>query len=142
MAPYYQSWRHSSHASWATCNDCHVPQHNFIRQYGFKAADGIYHAAVFSVWKEPQVIRPRTASYNVIMDNCIRCHTALNTEFVKTGMITYADTLQGEGKACWDCHTQVPHTTISSISSAPHAIVPLPESPVPEWLKYSMNRTQ
>ena len=138
MAPYYQSWNHSSHAQWATCNDCHVPQDNIFEQYGFKAIDGLYHAAVFTLRKEPQVIRPRDASYRVIMNNCIRCHTQLNTEFVKTGMISYADAKEGKGKACWDCHTQVPHTKVSNLSSSPNAIAPLPESPVPEWLKNMM----
>lgn len=139
MTPYYQSWNHSSHAQWATCNDCHVPHNNVINKYAFKAKDGLYHAAVFTVKGEPQVIRPRDESYGVIMDNCIRCHTQLNTEFVKTGMISYCEVKEGKGKACWDCHTQVPHTNVSSLSSAPNAIVPLPQSPVPDWLKKKMN---
>lgn len=138
MTPYYQSWNHSSHAQWATCNDCHVPHDNVVNQYAFKAKDGLYHAAVFTMRGEPQVIRPREESYGVIMNNCIRCHTQLNTEFVKTGMITYCEAKEGKGKACWDCHTQVPHTKIGSLSSSPNAIVPLPASPVPNWLKKSM----
>ncbi len=140
MTPYYQSWVHSSHAQWANCNDCHVPHHNVVSKYAFKAKDGLYHAAVFTVQGEPQVIRPRKESNNVIMENCIRCHTQLNTEFVKTGMITYTEAKNGEGKACWDCHTQIPHTNIGSLSSSPNAIVPLPESPVPDWLKNIMNK--
>ncbi|WP_296945089.1 cytochrome c nitrite reductase small subunit [uncultured Dysgonomonas sp.] len=140
MTPYYQSWNHSSHAQWATCNDCHVPQDNIISKYAFKAKDGLYHAAVFTINGEPQVIRPRDESYGVIMDNCIRCHTQLNTEFVNTGMISYCDVQEGKGKACWDCHTQVPHSKISNLSSSPNAIVPLPASPVPEWLKKRMNK--
>ena len=100
--------------------------------------DGLYHSAVFTLKNEPQVIRPREASYNVIMDNCIRCHTQLNTEFVKTGMISYTETKSGAGKSCWDCHTQVPHTKVSNLSSSPNAIVPLPKSPVPDWLKEIM----
>lgn len=142
MAPYYQSWNHSSHAQWATCNDCHVPQDNAIEKYAFKAMDGLYHAAVFTVKAEPQVIRPRDASYEVIMNNCIRCHTQLNTEFVNTGMITYADVKGGEGKACWDCHTSVPHTKVSNLAASPHAIVPLPASPVPDWLKQIMKNNK
>ncbi|MGV8091588.1 MAG: cytochrome c nitrite reductase small subunit [Mangrovibacterium sp.] len=138
MTPYYQSWNRSSHAQWATCNDCHVPQDNTVNKYAFKAKDGLYHAAVFTVKSEPQVIRPREASYKVIMNNCIRCHTELNTGFVKTGMIDYYDVKEGKGKACWDCHTQVPHTKVSNLSSSPHAIVPLPASPVPDWLKKRM----
>jgi len=140
MTPYYQSWNHSSHAQWATCNDCHVPQDNVLNKYAFKAKDGLYHAAVFTIKGEPNVIRPREESCEVIMNNCIRCHTQLNTEFVKTGMIDYCDVKEGKGKACWDCHTQVPHTKISNLSSSPNAIVPLPESPVPDWLKKRMKK--
>ena len=135
MTPYYHSWNHSSHAQWATCNDCHVPQNNVVEKFAFKAMDGLYHAAVFTAGKEPQVIRPRNASYTVIMNNCIRCHEQLNTEFVKTGMITYTEAKEGHGKACWDCHTAVPHTKNSNLASSPNAILPLPVSPVPEWLK-------
>lgn len=140
MTPYYQSWDHSSHAQWATCNDCHVPHDNIINTYAFKAKDGLYHAAVFTLRKEPTAIRPKDASYSVIMNNCIRCHTQLNTEFVKTGMIGYCDVKEGKGKACWDCHTEVPHTKISSIVASPNAIVPLPKSPVPQWLKERMKK--
>ena len=139
MTPYYHSWMHSSHRIRATCNDCHVPHNNVINKYAFKAKDGIYHAAVFTLRGEPQVIRPKDASKSVIMENCIRCHTQLNTEFVKTGMITYTQAKEGEGKACWDCHREVPHTVVSNLSSSPNAQIPLPKSPVPEWLKKLMN---
>lgn len=140
MAPYYQSWMHSSHAQWANCNDCHVPHDNLASKYAFKAVDGLYHSVVFTFKDEPQVIRPRQASQEVIMNNCIRCHTQLNTEFVNTGMIGYAQVKHGEGKACWDCHREIPHSVTSNLSSSPNAIVPLPESPVPEWLKGLMKK--
>ncbi|MFT3995111.1 MAG: cytochrome c nitrite reductase small subunit [Dysgonomonas sp.] len=140
MTPYYQTWNHSSHAQWATCNDCHVPHDNVVSKYAFKAKDGLYHAAVFTMKAEPQVIRPREESYEVIMNNCIRCHTQLNTEFVNTGMISYCEVKEGKGKACWDCHTQVPHSKVSNLSASPNAIVPLPKSPVPDWLKNKMKK--
>jgi len=140
MAPYYQSWQKSSHQPWATCNDCHVPQDNFVKGYAFKAKDGLYHAAVFTLRAEPQVIRPRNESYGAIMENCIRCHTQLNTEFVKTGMVKYAQVAKGEARACWDCHREVPHGGMSNLAMSPNAIVPLPESPVPSWLKKMMKK--
>lgn len=140
ITPYYQSWNHSAHAQWATCNDCHVPHNNIVSKYAFKAKDGLYHAAVFTAKAEPQVIRPRDESYGVIMNNCIRCHTQLNTEFVKTGMIEYCEVKEGKGKACWDCHSEVPHSKVSNLSASPNAIVPLPTSPVPEWLKNKMKK--
>lgn len=76
MSSYYATWSHSSHATRATCNDCHVPHPSVIAKYYFKAKDGLYHAAVFTAHAEPQVLRPRTASATVIMNNCIRCHAA------------------------------------------------------------------
>lgn len=140
MTPYYQSWLHSSHAEWATCNDCHLPHDSFVSKYAFKAMDGLYHSAVFTLKAEPDVIRAREASSKVIMNNCIRCHTQLNQEFVKTGMISYTEVKEGKGKACWDCHRQTPHTVVSNLSSSPNVIAPMPKSPVPAWLKKSMKR--
>ena len=110
MSPYYATWFHSSHARDATCN-------------------------AFLTKSEPQVIQAHEASSQVIMNNCIRCHTQLNTEFVKTGKIDYMMSMAGDGKACWDCHRDVPHGGKNSLSATPGAIVPLPESPVPEWLR-------
>jgi len=140
MAPYYQSWSRSSHSTWATCNDCHVPQNNIFNSYLFKAEDGLYHLGVYIMHGEPQVIRTREASNVVIMQNCIRCHTQLNQEFVKTGHATWADVQAGQAKACWDCHVEMPHTRISNLASsaAPGATAPLPASPVPAWLKDMM----
>lgn len=140
MTPYYSSWQHSAHANWTTCNDCHVPHNNVIEKYAFKAKDGLYHAAVFTARKEPIAIRAREGSSEVIMQNCIRCHTDLNTAMVKTGFHDFKDVEKGEAKACWDCHREVAHGPESSILSAPNAIVPLPKSPIPEWLKKQMQK--
>ena len=103
MSPYYATWFHSSHARDATCNDCHVPHENIVKKWTFKGMDGMKHVAAFLTKSEPQVIQAHEASSQVIMNNCIRCHTQLNTEFVKTGKIDYMMSMVGEGKACWDC---------------------------------------
>lgn len=140
MTPYHHSWMHSSHALWAHCNDCHVPHGNVFNKYLFKAKDGLYHSYVFTMRDEPMAIRPRQESYEVIMDNCIRCHSQLNREFVTTGMIGYVEAKEdGKGKACWDCHREVPHGKMSNLASSPNApLTPLPKSPVPNWLKKIM----
>lgn len=139
MTPYYESWRHSSHAPWTNCNDCHVPHDNIIKKYAFKAKDGLYHSAIFTLRMEPVAIRPRDESYEVIMDNCIRCHSSLNSSCLKNTAIKYSETKEGKGKACWDCHREVPHGRMSSIHSSPNApLTPLPKSPVPKWLKDKM----
>ena len=138
----YATWFHSSHARDATCNDCHVPHENIVKKWTFKGMDGMKHVAAFLTKSEPQVIQAHEASSQVIMNNCIRCHTQLNTEFVKTGKIDYMMSMVGEGKACWDCHRDVPHGGKNSLSATPAAIVPLPESPVPEWLRKMVNNKE
>ena len=142
MTPYYASWSHSSHGRDATCNDCHVPHSSLLAKYGFKAMDGMKHVAYFVTHSERQAIMAEDASAEVIMDNCIRCHTQLNQEFVKTGRIDYMMAKRDEGKACWDCHRSVPHGGMNSLSSTPNAegVTPLPPSPVPQWLQSLMAR--
>lgn len=110
MTPYYATWQHSSHARGATCNDCHVPHQNAARKWIFKGMDGVKHVAAFLTHSERQAIQAQPASSQVIMDNCVRCHTQLNTEFVTTGKIDYMMAQAGERKACWDCHRDVPHS--------------------------------
>lgn len=140
MAPYYATWMHSSHSRNATCNDCHVPHENLARKYAFKGVDGMKHVAAFLTFSEPQAPEAQTASNQVIMNNCIRCHTELNTQLVKTGKIDFMMAQAGQGKACWDCHRDVPHGGKNSLSSTPEANVPYPESPVPSWLQDMINR--
>ena len=135
MGPYYATWQHSSHKMVATCNDCHVPHNNILNKYFFKAKDGLRHSYIFTMRKEPQAMQAITASQEVIYDNCVRCHSQLNQEFVKTGKMTHKQLTHGEGRACWDCHRDVPHGGKNSLSSTPGAIVPYPKSPVPDWLR-------
>ncbi len=134
MTSYYATWQHSSHARVTNCNDCHVPHNNAFNKYFFKAKDGLYHATIFTLRAEPQVIKIKEAGTNVVQKNCQRCHSDLN-ENVKTMGATLESRNHGEGKLCWDCHREVPHGRVNSLSSAPNAQVPLTDSPVPEWLK-------
>lgn len=138
MTPYYATWSHSSHGRDATCNDCHVPHENVARKYFFKGTDGMKHVFAFVTHNERQVPEAQVESSQVIMNNCIRCHTQLNAELVKTGKVDYMMTQTGNGNACWDCHRSVPHGGKNSLAATPAAIVPLPESPVPEWLQRLM----
>ncbi|WP_211604730.1 cytochrome c nitrite reductase small subunit [Porphyromonas gingivalis] len=135
MGPYYATWQHSSHAMRATCNDCHVPHNSIFSKYYFKAADGLRHSYVFTMRNEPQRMQAISASQAVIYDNCVRCHTQLNQEFVRTGMLTRADIRTEEEKACWDCHRDVPHGGKNSLSATPNGIISYPKSPVPQWLR-------
>ena len=134
MAPQYATWSHSSHREWTHCNDCHVPHTNVVSKYYFKAADGLRHATVFTLRNEPQVIQIRHAGVKVVQDNCLRCHDQVLHGFKYFG----GDSRQYEEaqeRLCWDCHREVPHGRVNSLASTPWARVPLPESPVPDWLK-------
>ncbi|MDR2350855.1 MAG: cytochrome c nitrite reductase small subunit [Deltaproteobacteria bacterium] len=134
MGTYYQSWKGSSHYARATCNDCHVPQDGFARKWYFKATDGLYHAAVYTLSAEPQVIRPRAGSNRVIMENCIRCHEQLVTEFTRMN-VNMNDALAGKDKTCWDCHRDLAHGGVSGLGTTDNLPNPFPESPAPQWLR-------
>lgn len=140
MSPYYATWAHSSHSRNATCNDCHVPHENMVRKYAFKGADGMKHVAMFVTHSEDMSPKIGDAGSQVVMNNCIRCHTELNTTLVNTGKVDYMMTQVGKGKVCWDCHRQVPHGGTNSLARTPDAIVPMPKSAVPEWIQSMMKR--
>lgn len=135
MESYYATWSHSSHAVHTTCNDCHVPHDNLISKYYFKATDGLRHSYVFTMRGEPQSIKAIPASLRVIYDNCVRCHGPMNQDMVKTGLLKGKEITDGSHTACWDCHTEVPHGGSNSLSTTPNALVPFPDSPVPDWIK-------
>jgi cytochrome c nitrite reductase small subunit len=141
MYPQYASWMHSSHREWATCSDCHVPHDNFIRTYYFKASDGARHATIFTARAEPQVIRIKKAGVNVVQENCIRCHVDL-VQMTSLVEATGRSARMGEGKLCWECHDEVPHSSVRSLSSAPFSLVPRMPSVLPDWLSGYMSRNK
>lgn len=135
MTTQYASWARSSHAKVATCNDCHVPQDNFIRTYAFKASDGIRHATMFTFKLEPQVIQIKEAGANVVQENCERCHSNQVHQTYLSRPINLTEREEGIGKFCWDCHRETPHGRINSLSAFPHARVPQLNPVIPEWLQ-------
>ena len=112
----------------SACVNCHI-------------MDGLKHTAYFVMHSERQAPMAETLTGQVVMDNCIRCHEQLNTEFVKTGRMGYMKQQAQGGKACWDCHRNVPHGGMNSLMATPGAegVTPLPPSPVPGWLQNMMN---
>ncbi|MCK9208839.1 MAG: cytochrome c nitrite reductase small subunit [Salinivirgaceae bacterium] len=137
MAPQYATWQHSSHRQWTNCNDCHVPHNNVFNKYYFKAKDGIRHATIFTLRSEPQVIMIHEEGQEVVHQNCIRCHEKLLDVDQKLANNHFKH--ERTGRKCWECHREVPHGRVNSLSSTPYARVPLPESPVPDWLKMLMD---
>ena len=134
MAPQYATWFHSSHREYAHCNDCHVPHNNVANKYYFKAKDGLRHATVFTLKREPQVIFIKEEGSEVVQQNCVRCHSDLITDSKVLRWTDEYDHYRVDRK-CTDCHREVPHGRVNSLSSTPDARVPLPAAPVPAWFK-------
>ena len=134
MRTEFASWQHSSHREVAVCNDCHVPHNNVFNKYFFKAKDGLRHATMFTLRMEPQVIKMHEAGQEVVQKNCQGCHQNVNRD-VGLLHISLEDKMHGDGKLCWDCHREVPHGRVKGLNSAPNSKVPLPVSPVPEFIR-------
>lgn len=117
MIPQYSTWQRSSHARVAVCNDCHVPHDSLLSKYWFKAKDGSRHSLLFTLRRERQVIQAIPDSREVIQDNCVRCH-------IRTVETAVAPVHADFSRACVDCHREVPHGRVHSLSSTPHAAVP------------------
>jgi cytochrome c nitrite reductase small subunit len=138
MVPQFATWNHSSHREIASCNDCHVPHDNVFSHYYFKAKDGLRHATIFTLRAEPQVIHIKEAGIGVVQQNCIRCHEQL--------LLTAQQQIRNtnyhsdrENRLCWECHRETPHGRVNSLSIVSNARAPLPESPVPSWIKELTN---
>jgi cytochrome c nitrite reductase small subunit len=116
-----------------------VPHNNVFNKYFFKAKDGMRHATMFTLRLEPQVIQIHDAGKEVVQDNCIRCHINLLTDDAVKPLTAQAHFVRSERK-CWECHREVPHGRVNSLTSVPNARVPLPSSPVPDWLKNLMKK--
>ena len=139
MAPQYATWNHSSHRDGTNCNDCHVPHNNVFNKYFFKAKDGLRHATIFTLRREPQVIFIKEAGKEAVHKNCIRCHKDLITDI---RLLSYTDQthLNRIERDCRDCHRETPHGRVNSLSSVPYARVPLPGPVTPEWINNFMKQ--
>ncbi|HWG84093.1 MAG TPA: cytochrome c nitrite reductase small subunit [Deinococcales bacterium] len=153
MTPEYATWQRSSHGRDTVCNDCHVPHDSEIRKYWFKAMDGLRHATIFTLNMEPQVMKAREESLHVIQENCVRCHAntlsatmePLDREGVKLTQVgASAITLPHSdlGRACTDCHREVPHGRVHSLSATPNAAVPPLSPATPDWIRELTRRSE
>ncbi len=134
MNPQYATWFHSSHRERANCNDCHVPHDNVFNKYFFKAKDGLRHATMFTLRQEPQVIFIKEEGAEVVQDNCIRCHNNVITDNKMLSKTKTFDHFRTDGRKCWECHREVPHGRVNSLSSVPNAQIPKVKKQVPEWI--------
>lgn len=121
MNAQYASWQHSSHASRATCVDCHLPTDSFVKKYLAKARDGFNHSYAFTTNSYDPRIQISEDGANRVQDNCIRCHATL-TQVIRSNADKYHD-FSGTKKMdrrCWECHRSVPHGEAHSIISSPN----------------------
>lgn len=112
MTDAYVSHRNSSHGRDVTCNDCHLPHTSIAREYLFKAQDGLRHAAVFTLRGEPQAMKLSAGAIPVVQENCIRCHEARVSE-------VSANSYPNGSQRCWDCHRDIVHGRVQSLSASP-----------------------
>lgn len=125
MSNAYATWERGSHGHVAVCNDCHVPHTNVLATWAFKASDGMRHSYVFTLRREPQVLRLNPGAVPVIQDNCIRCHEH---------QLSLIDVRDVDERVCWDCHHDI-HGRVQSLSASPHVRLPrLPEAGL-DWFE-------
>lgn len=140
MTPQYTTWQNSSHREWATCTDCHIPQGSFIEKYMAKAEDGFFHSVVFMTRSEPQVIQMREKRDITVQNNCIRCHKDQITD-AKMSSMSDDHIKNATTKNCWECHREVPHGSVHSLSSVKYygRIDKEHQETIPSWLSKQLN---
>lgn len=145
MTTEYITWNHSSHREVASCNDCHVPHENIAKKYFFKAKDGLYHATIYTLRKEPQSIVMHEPGQEVVQNNCIRCHSDQVTDSKRGSFIE--DHLHSRlDRQCWECHRETPHGRVKSLAAVGYHIEPLDLDEkqhifIPTWLEDATNST-
>jgi cytochrome c nitrite reductase small subunit len=147
MTPQYITWNHSSHREVAHCNDCHVPQDNLFSKFYFKAKDGLYHSSIFTIRAEPQVIKALQPSVEVIQSNCIRCHEDRVVDTKLTASVA-EHAAHRTDRTCWECHREVPHGRVKSLSSVGLQIENIEvhtkekAAVIPKWLKETIEESK
>jgi cytochrome c nitrite reductase small subunit len=87
---------------------------------------------MFTLRMEPQVIAIHDPGKKVVQENCERCHEGL-IENVSLTDGRPDNIRHGQNRLCWDCHREVPHGRVRSLSSITFAWIPVLDSPLPEW---------
>ena len=110
MREQYDGWQHASHRIVATCNDCHVPHDSVAHKYFVKAEHGYRHSKGFTFQDFHEPIQMKQASYDVVNDNCVRCHDAMTHDIrlAASGNHSSSQGVTG-GVDCIRCHASVAH---------------------------------
>ncbi len=120
MNTQYATWQHSSHAQRASCVECHLPTEGMVDKYMAKARDGWNHSVAFTMNTFAQVIQISEDGAGRVQANCISCHAKLTEKLVENTnrYHDFTGTPRVDRK-CWDCHRDVPHGKLRSLSSTP-----------------------
>lgn len=100
MRDQFDGWQKSTHHHVAVCNDCHVPK-DPIRKWLVKAENGYAHSRAFTFEDFHEPIRMRPVSRQVVLDNCVQCHTDITSHMALGAGRQRAD--------CLHCHASVGH---------------------------------
>lgn len=125
MTDAYATWKRSSHGRNTICVDCHVPHANPVAKYAFKAKDGLKHSYVFTLRKEPQVLRLSAAAKPVVQVNCVRCHG---------NQLLMIRVAAASERNCWSCHSNI-HGKVHSLSASPEVLRPIFPDAGLNWMK-------
>jgi len=112
MTDSYVSHRNSSHGRDVSCTDCHLPHTSLVREYAFKAVDGLKHAYAFTLKSDSQTMKLSSFAAPVVQENCMRCHEGRMSE-------VSAASYEESGVKCWHCHRDVVHGNVRSLSASP-----------------------
>ena len=108
MNDQYDAWSKSPHHARATCNDCHVPHDSLAHKYLVKAEHGYRHSKGFTFQDFHEPIAMKQASYDVVNENCVRCHEAMTHE-IRLGARGARKGGVNGGIDCIRCHASVAH---------------------------------
>lgn len=103
MRDQYESWNHSSHRNWATCNDCHMPK-AFADKWFTKALNGWNHSLKYTTGDFPEPIVIGVRNKRIALENCVHCHSSMVAP-----ININAKSHQPEDLDCTACHGNVGH---------------------------------
>ncbi len=121
MNAQYNTWRHSSHAAYATCVDCHLPHGDLVAKMISKSRDGWKHSVAFTLDSFEPAIRISEDGARRVQDNCIECHSRTTAAIGRNASHydVHDDPYVKTGRLCWDCHRSVPHGKVRAITTTP-----------------------
>ena len=113
MEPQFDSWQKSSHHTFATCVDCHLP-HSFLKKYLAKAENGYNHSKAFTLQNFHEPIRINQKNRKILQQNCLECHHDFVHELIS------GSTVDSEAFSCIHCHRSVGHGETVGIGGPEH----------------------